>query len=370
MRWLGAVIAAAFTATSWTTSASAQALALRRSHCRLESLTRLPKLLLIGENHCSPHSDAVKAAAARLGAQGRLFTALEVGVNRAAYPWDGERLHRDFAVTRTPASRLYGIESPFAHGLAISYIYAIGRGHSCLQDKRTPPEKFVDYARINPHLRHAWDEARAADAEPFDAGETELARRIDAALAGTSGFVARPEDERAFVSLARRVNARYAAAANSRDREDMGRDKPLSATPLRNPSSVADLGGALNWSEALDDKEYTVLALRDRDLGENIADVYCAAAAEGRHVAASVGDDHLPGITALLAAWSGGRLPLETAHSWPTSGNLVERLISLAAEPLVERRPSIAERVERALKSLLPSDPLWAGPFDPPARSP
>ena len=103
------------------------------------------------------------------------------------------------------------------------------------------------------------------------------------------------------------------------------------------------------------------MAVRDRDLAENIADLYCSAAAEGRHVVASVGADHLPGVAALLTAWSVGRIPLESAESWGKgeAGPLLARLEALSAEPLaIAPGPAAAERAREFLRSLFEKSPV------------
>jgi len=303
-----------------------------RARCDLSRLERLPPLLLVGENHCSAHSTRVKAAMARHGASGRLYSAFEVGNDFAAYPWEVERLHRSFGAARAPGSRIYGVESPFAHGLVLTYLYAQGRFPSCSPESRLRAlEKLVAYTRINPYMERAWLSARAAAfSEPTAAP---AAAALGRALAAPEGIVpqAEPAELEALPLLARRLNQAYVELANREFLPAMGLQDKLPATP----SGLNVLG----WSAAFDVEDTLIVDLRDRDMADAIAAVYCAAAAEGRAAVASVGAAHLPGISKNLEAWSGGLIPLEKAWSENLSEPILERLNALAS-PSGTSRPA------------------------------
>lgn len=295
-----------------------------RARCDLSRLERLPPLLLIGENHCSAHSTRVKAAMARLGAEGRLYAAFEVGDDFAAYPWEAERLHRSLGVARAPGSRIYGVESPFAHGLVLTYLGASGRYPNCSPQPRLRAlEKLAAYTRINPYLERAWRETRvAASADPAAAP---AAAALARALSEPDGVSPRaePAELEALPLLARRLNQAYVELANREFLPAMGLQDELPATP-----SGQDL---LGWYAALEVEDVLVVDLRDRDMADAIAAVYCAAASEDRAVVASVGAAHLPGIGKDLAAWSAGRIPLEKAWSANLSEPILDRLEALAS---------------------------------------
>lgn len=315
---------------------SAQAaLAPRRSHCDLGAFARLPTLLLIGESHGSLHSLRVKKSAVDLAADGRLFVALEAGGTMAAYPWMVDQLHSSLGSVRTDKSRLFGIESPFPHGLFMTYLVAA--------EAASRPMAALDMLRGLLHYNHyalrCWDDVLAG---PLQGDALSLARGIDKSLQRAAGApLLDSTSEDSLSLLARRLNARYVALANERYRSEL--DGRLFA-------AAEDRGSDRQTRALSGDAGFLVKAVRDRDLAENIIDVYCAAAQEGRHAAASVGSAHVPGVRKLLVEWSGGRLVPEVMSSEASSQAVLARLQALAQEPLRSRPASAARRVSEALR--------------------
>lgn len=70
--------------------------------CDLSVLKDVPKLLLIGEEHCSENSLRVRREAMRLGSEGDFFMSSEVGYDLVFYPWSVARNLRAYGLPATP----------------------------------------------------------------------------------------------------------------------------------------------------------------------------------------------------------------------------------------------------------------------------
>ncbi|MFA6092007.1 MAG: hypothetical protein WCU88_05235 [Elusimicrobiota bacterium] len=323
-----------------------------RFHCDLGKFQKLPALLLIGENHCSKSSVKVKAEMAARGAKGEIFAAFEVAGLRAVYPWTSDFLFTDFKVARTEQSRLFGIESPFAHGISISYIYASGGGATCEQNSPSAAfSRFVLYLRNNPFLQRSWEEVRAVPPTPDDrsSGITELSDKIERARTAPGAEVQaivesfHEDDVKDFQKILARVNARYVAMANETYLPDLGITKKLRPYP------------DVIWRDSM---ENILIPVRNRDMFDNIADIYCRAAEEGKNLAISMGSAHLPGVEGYLRQWSQDRIPLRTDLSYddekPYADPDVSSPIIKTLETLAAPSPN-AVKTAPGLSKMLPS---------------
>jgi hypothetical protein len=312
-----------------------------RSRCDLGRSKSLPALVLVGGDHeyhpdsreddgeapldepgpynseTSANSDEVNSLAVRYAAEGRLFAAFEAARSRAFYPGAEDLIFSEFGVKRQGRSRVFGIEAPFAHGLASSYVYAT-----------TNPswEGFLFYLRLNPYLCGAWQDVRESLGSGDEAsGLAAVADLIERSRAAAVLDPRRPDEIRGansghFYGLLERVNARFVDLANE-NLASLGISEPLVApapasSPCRAPGASKNplLARSCQLRFQAWRRSFKIIEvpLRDRDMFDNIADVYCRAAREGKALVVSVGANHVPGIERLLRRWSGGRIPLTT----------------------------------------------------------
>jgi hypothetical protein len=240
---------------------------------------------------------------ADLALEGSLVAGLEAGGGRGVLPWDGAE-----AISGRPGgprSRLYGVDSPLAYGLVRSYSLAGFMEEEAPEDLENSQlgGRLEDYCMAmsgNPFARRAWEDAVSALEEReravFSGG---LDRCADFKRLGPS------IPERAFLDFFQANNAAFTALANDKFLAGMGLSEALS--PWR-PGKV-DLA-------ALRSARTVMSSVRDRDMSDNIADLYCLAASEGKALAVSIGGGHLPGVRSRLEQWSRGLIPLRTAFSY------------------------------------------------------
>lgn len=294
------------------------------ARCDPASISRWPRLLLIGEDHSDKGSISVKNSAIELGEQGLLFVGLE-----GAFPGTGAQAVPSGRAS--PSSRVYGVDSYLNHGLIFSYFFVLGREYPG-NSRREMLDIFVKSLAKNPFMSRSWEALRSRG--PLDPELERMARNIDFARSVAWSIPLNGQRDFDDISiLARLVHADFIASANSTYLGKIGRESPLE------PTSPADL-------------DYLMHESRDRALGENIADVYCDAAKEGRNMAAVVGDGHVEGIRRLLLEWSGGRLPFETGRSFESPAEVALRLAALARAPLAPS-PSDRARNSSVLSPLL-----------------
>lgn len=281
-----------------------------RSHCSPESLRHAPPVFLIGECHKAQSSKKVRQGLAEEAAAGRIYAALESGVTKAIMPWDLREAHAAYGVPYGEASRLYGVDSPFGYALVRSYTL-IGFFQDDEPRERGRSEwgsEFAAYCRGvkgNPYAERAWEDARAAmgaGAPPFLAAGLERCEDWPKEAEGIPGAT--------LLAFAAANNAAFVALANEKFLPAMGLSTPLE------PYSE-NLVLSFLYRRSMSRSAATVVSsLRDRDMGDNAIDLYCAAAEEGKVLAVSVGAEHLAGVEARLRAWSGDRIPLRVAHSY------------------------------------------------------
>jgi pheromone shutdown protein TraB len=128
--------------------------------------------------------------------------------------------------------------------------------------------------------------------------------------------------------LAAKVNARYVALADQEFLDDMGLSKELFPVPERVQGD--DVESQLKMEKALRSLETIIVPLRDRDMADGIADIYCRAADEGRNLVVSLGGGHYDGITARLKKWN-PRIPIQVGNSLYRSGPMILKIRSMAA---------------------------------------
>ncbi|MFA6092006.1 MAG: hypothetical protein WCU88_05230 [Elusimicrobiota bacterium] len=340
-----------------------------RAHCDLGKFQRLPALLLIGENHCRDSSTKVKDEMTALGAEGKIFAAFEAADMRVVYPWNADLLYADFGAARTERSRIFGIDSPFAHGLAISYGYASGTASICAKDPHKDSfARFIKALRNNPYLQRSWEEVRDAPLSAEDSGLAGLLNAIEEARTSSediSRAASQPLSEEgypSFLRIAARVNARYVAMANERYLPDLGLTDRLTPYPeIRGPWALRKI--LPDWSFAQADDAKITVPVRNRDMFDNIADIYCLAAAEGKNMAVSMGADHVPGVEGYLRRWSGDAIPLKAERSFVQK--LPDDDLS-AAGPVLEALSalSLASPQGKALSPALPKKASSLDRFD------
>lgn len=269
--------------------------------CNLNRMTHVPHVLLIGEEHCSQHSQAVRREGYRLGALGGVFFGSEVGDDLAAYPWNIGGILSRYAFLQTDHSRAYGIESPHSHGLAVSYVYAGGGGGTCSKDPNEPLRRFIRYTRSNPHLRKAFDDAAAI-------AKGSLKDQFNLLLRALEG---KPIVVFNWTDAARAVNDAYVKRSNQLHGFAMVNEEPLK------PFSA--IGGYLS-------QERVILAIRNRDMSRTVGAMVCGAAAEGKNVIIIVGAAHVPGIAARLTGLSEGRVQPQIVMSFLHSEPLIQAM--------------------------------------------
>jgi hypothetical protein len=279
-----------------------------RTTCDLDAFEEYPALLLIGENHDVGSSKTVKKYMAKAGAQGAIFAAFETGLEHPAFPWDTAALAEDFKVELNTASRIFVVDSPLA--------YALTRNYNLIGYMDQPPEdlenvqwggRFASYCRLahkNPYARRAWEEAVASspDFQIFSlAGEERCEdwKRASADIPAKTFRLFATANNEAFVSM---VNEKFLPA--------MGLSRPLE--PYREDPLMSFF-----YRQSMSRSASTVMSsVRDRDMADNIAAVYCRAAAEHKNMVVSVGRAHIDGILQRLEDWSNDRIPLRTAKSY------------------------------------------------------
>ncbi|MFA6092005.1 MAG: hypothetical protein WCU88_05225 [Elusimicrobiota bacterium] len=308
-----------------------------RFHCDLDSFQKRPPLLLIGEDHCSVTSQQVKIEMVARGSKGSMFSALE-----GFAPWQAELLAKRFKGSYDKeTSRLFGIESAFMYGLNGCHLQAIGAlqqyrnaGGACVN--LTPSRVFQSFLLLlqdNPYVRYVWEQVRDKE-NAFSGTELEpLARIFDQAMAAPSFDVLTPlaagftmKDAPNFMRLVRKMDAVYVALANTRFASEIGVGGSLNAIPEDPNGSFKDQWALMKFQTTLNTP---LVHIRNRDMFDNIADIYCRAAEEGKVLAVSVGKKHLPGIEKRLKAWSKGRIPLKLADSDTEPGPILDYLESI-----------------------------------------
>ncbi|MFA6093076.1 MAG: hypothetical protein WCU88_07165 [Elusimicrobiota bacterium] len=283
----------------------------------------LPQLLLFGEAaHESRETIFVKRHAAERANTGSIFAAFEVAKDHAVYPRAEQVLFSDFDLQRSAHSRLFGIESPFAHGLCASYRFA-GDAPSL--------EGFLFYLNINPYLRDVWEDVRKnLSSDDASAGLAALSDDLERARTAPADKWTQIVDIQSgknrtnFISLMERINVRYVELANKSYLRVLG----ISGS-LKPVASADSKDEGRKWEDSY---ETLLIPVRDRDMYDNIADVYCRAAEEGKNLVASVGSSHVPGIAKMFQDWSKGRIPLTTGtSSWGDTSLAVDIIDKLSS---------------------------------------
>jgi len=282
--------------------------------CDLRRFQRLPKLLLIGENHCDRGSKAVKEAAVRSAGEGTFFTGLEAAENHALYQNNAEAALEAYGLEADADSRVFGIESALPHGLIGTYFYAEGKGGGSWCEEpawRRILLHFFTMVQDNPFLRYSWDKAYA-DAEGYAGSRLrEVAGRIQAILqepgydpSAAAGSFSKKDSE-LFQELALSLNSAYVDLVNEKYLARLGLSEP--APKARDGITSIDIFYGKLAKVLID--------IRDRDMAKAVEGLYCYAASEGKNVAAIVGAAHVPGIRAHLERDSAGLADLTAARS-------------------------------------------------------
>lgn len=295
--------------------------------CDLSAAAAPPPILLVGENHCAPSSRAFKRRLAADAAAGAVYGGSEVALEHAFYPDRADDAFSELGAARTEASRFYGLESPFAHGLAVSYLAEGGPYTDCHNAGATGlMKRYAYYLRHNSYLAYAWEKAEGAHGGYAGTPQESMARWLDRAAAAAAGYEREVDrftkfDFEAFYALERDINEQYVALANDRYLPELG--FRLSLHPLR--------GGFVDGLLAAYSFDAVILEVRNRDMARAAMGLYCAAAKEGKPLVAVMGAAHVAGIEALLREAGGGVVPIRSLRSYPDAAAALGALDRLSA---------------------------------------
>ncbi|MBI3548992.1 MAG: hypothetical protein HY078_08135 [Elusimicrobia bacterium] len=323
--------------------------------CNLKDLPSRPRVLLVGENHAGRASIAYKRIASRVASTGRAHVGFEAGA-AAYYPGSAPQIARDFEEPNTESSRFYGLDSPFAHGLILTYVMSDGE-NSTYSDMAAAGH----FLRKNEYFKWSFDAAKEKGLRRGDerrVGEfLDREAAMDADTARPDAYRAIDQDPDAFREVMKKVNERYVALANSQYLPALGIDKKLQ--PYGPNGRIK-----FNRDGTMDGDETTkriVDDVRDRDMAIQIQDMYCAAARENKPVIAVVGLAHVRGIRQILETASGKTISVETFDTLNLRST--ERALDATVDALPPGVTTPRPLEERTRRLELPRD------FDPDRRS-
>ncbi|MFA6028282.1 MAG: hypothetical protein WC969_00375 [Elusimicrobiota bacterium] len=316
-----------------------------RRHCDPGSLKNRPPIVLVGEDHDSISAWQVKKEMIDRAAKGELYAALE-----GYTPWQAWMISEQFKTPFGKDARVFGVDSPIMYGLAGCHQHALDdfarfRRSADANDAYAPAKlclHFLFLLQDNPFVRHAWEIVRDRE-DGFVGTELEpLARVFDQAMNARPDALGKllgdftPEDESRFIRLVRKIDAAFVAWVNEAYASDLGIEGPLYAVPEDWPSMRA----FWDYAKFRFDSDTPIVRIRNRDMFDNIADVYCAAAEEGRALVVSVGQDHVQGLGERLQAWSQGRIDLRVGNS-SSDGDAISRELERLSPRPKKKLPTI-----------------------------
>ncbi|MFA6092304.1 MAG: hypothetical protein WCU88_01970 [Elusimicrobiota bacterium] len=357
-----------------------------RQHCDTRNLKNLPQILLIGEIHsgffgpldaiANLKSDMVFNATER-----NIYAAFETGdsdITSMHYPWENKDAAEYYAMKKLPsAENISIIDSPLPYGLNISYRAAGGSA------------SFPDIAlllRDNPYVRKAWEDVKqqnngfsGTDLEPF-------ARILDSAYMKTSFFDLRKQWLETLIKAEKSSPPTEFELNNEHETlRDIGWKSPLKKylpnhdvsgryllflagkiytqlVALTNESFLPALGltqelipidafreiSKHDLSRASEDNRLLMIQVRDRDMADSLADIYCAAADDnGKNVVAMIGGGHIPGVLERLREWSDNRIQIRAVVPTDASRGIPEEILKEleSAGAAVENAYAISQEI-------------------------